>query len=70
MLLGLFLCLLGRRLFVIAIFLITSLASCILIMMLFYTLFFENDTEEYIGWIVLVCAGVIGILFGIFMTKM
>ena len=69
MLLGLFLCIFGRRLFVVAIFLITSLATCILIMMLFYTLFFENDTEEYIGWIVLVCAGVIGILFGIFMTK-
>ena len=66
---GLFLCLVGRKLFQIAIFLITSLATCILIMMAFYTLFFKDDDEDYIGWIVLVCAGVIGIIVGILMTK-
>ena len=66
---GLFLCILGRKLFQVAIFAITSLATCILIMMIFYRLFFRDDTEEYIGFIVLVCAAVIGIIVGILMTK-
>ena len=67
---GLFLCVLGRKLFVWAIFLITSFATCFLIMLLFYSAFLRDTTADWVGWLVLACSVIIGVIVGILMTRM
>lgn len=65
---GLFLCLLGRKLFVVAIFIITAFATCFLIMLGFYSIFLKDSTAEWVAWLVLACSAIIGIIVGIVMT--
>lgn len=53
MLIGVFLCFWGRKLFVYAIFLITAFAACLILMLVFYALFLKDNTAIWVGWIVL-----------------
>ena len=67
---GVFLCFFGRKLFIAAIFIITAFATCFLIMLLFYSTLLRDDTAEWIGWVILVCSAVIGIIVGAVMTRL
>jgi len=67
---GIFLCLLGRKAFVAAIFIITAFATAFLIMLAFYSLFLRDTTAQWVGWVVLCCAAIIGIIVGVLMTRL
>jgi len=67
---GVFLAFCGRKLFVAAIFMITSIAVVFGILLLFYSTFLKNTTEAWVGWLVLSLSIVVGIFAGYFMTKL
>ena len=67
---GIFLCFLGRKLFAVAIFMVCAFATTFLILLFFYALFLSDDTEDWVGWTVMICAGIIGLIVGIIMIKL
>ena len=67
---GAFLGFFGRKLFKAAIFMVTAVLVVFAILLLFYTTFLEDTTEEWVGWTVLVCAILIGLVAGFFMMKL
>ena len=69
-LLGLFLGLLGRKLWVAAIFIITAFITMGAILLLFYTTFLRANTSDWVGWAVLGGSAVCGLVLGFFMTKL
>lgn len=66
---GVFLCFFGRWFFSAAIFLATTLAVVALILLVFYTTFLKDTTEDWVGWTVLACSILIGLVAGFFMLK-
>lgn len=68
-LVGLFLGLLGRKLWVIAIFLLSALITMGVILLVFYTTFLKSTTADWVGWTVLACSFIFGIILGLTMTK-
>ena len=48
---------------------ICSFATAFLILLFFYALFLQDDTEDWVGWTVLICAGLIGLIVGVLMVK-
>lgn len=67
---GIFLGFLGRKLFKAAVFMVTAILVVFAILLLFYTTFLEDTTEEWVGWTVLVCSILIGLVAGFFMMKL
>ena len=67
---GLFLCFFGRKAFVAAIVLISAFATCFLIMLFFYSVFLKGVTAEWVGWVVLICSIIIGVIVGVLMMKL
>ena len=67
---GIFLCFLGRKLFAVAIFMVCAFATTFLILLFFYALFLSDDTEDWVGWTVMICAGIVGLIVGIIMIKL
>ena len=60
----------GRKLFKAAIFLVTAILVVFGILLLFYTTFLEDTTEEWVGWTVLGCSILLGLVAGFFMMKL
>lgn len=69
-LIGLFLGLLGRKLWVFAIFLISAFLTVGAILLLFYTTFLKSTTADWVGWTVLGCSIIFGVILGLVMTKL
>jgi hypothetical protein len=69
-LIGLFLGLLGRKLWVVAIFLISAFLTMGIILLVFYTTFLKNTTADWVGWTVLGCSIIFGVILGLAMTKL
>ena len=67
---GIFLCFFGRKLFAVAIFMICAFATTFLILLFFYALFLEDDTADWVGWTVLISAGIVGLIVGVIMIKL
>lgn len=67
---GAFLCFAGRKLFKAAIFMVTAIFVVFAILLIFYTTFLESTTEKWVGWTVLVCSILIGLVAGFFMMKL
>jgi hypothetical protein len=66
---GLFLGLLGRKLWVAAIFMIGAFVTMSAILLLFYTTFLKTRTAVWVGWTVLGCSAIVGLIVGFFLTK-
>ena len=66
---GIFFGFFGRKLFKAAIFIVTTICVAFGIMLLFYTTFLDDTTESWVGWTVLACAILIGLVAGFFMMK-
>jgi hypothetical protein len=69
-LIGLFLGLLGRKLWVVAIFMISAFLTMGLILLVFYTTFLKSNTADWVGWTVLGCSLIFGVILGLVMTKL
>jgi len=69
MVIGVPLCLLGRKLFSLTLFLIGTLVTMTLILLLFYSTFLTDKTEAWIGWTVLVSSIILGLLGGFLLFK-
>ena len=67
---GIFLGFFGRKLFKAAVFMVTAILVVFAILLLFYTTFLEDTTEVWVGWTVLVCSILIGLVAGFFMMKL
>ena len=63
-------CFFGRKLFAVAIFIIVAFATAFLILLFFYAIFLEDDTKDWVGWTVLICSVIIGIIVGAIMVKL
>ena len=68
-LVGLFLGLLGRKLWVIAIFLLAAFITVAVILFVFYTTFLKSTTADWVGWTVLACSIIFGVILGLTMTR-
>ena len=49
---------------------VCAFATTFLILLFFYALFLSDDTEDWVGWTVMICAGIIGLIVGIIMIKL
>jgi len=67
--LGLFLGLLGFKVFIAALFLVSTLAVTFFVMFLCYTLFLYDATDAWVGWTALGVSILLGLLGGYFMTQ-
>lgn len=67
---GIFLGFFGRKLFKAAIFMVTTVFVVFGILLLFYTTFLDDTTEVWVGWTVLACSILIGLVAGFFMMKL
>lgn len=61
---------LGRKLWVVAIFLISAFLTMAIILLVFYTTFLKNTTADWVGWTVLGCSIIFGVILGLVMTKL
>ena len=66
---GIPLCLLGRKLFNVTLFLIGTLLTTTLILLIFYGTFLSDNTEAWVGWTVLTCSILLGIAGGYLLYK-
>ena len=67
---GVFLAFFGRKLFKAAIFMVSAILTVFAILLLFYTTFLKDTTETWVGWTVLACSILIGLVVGFFMMKL
>jgi hypothetical protein len=68
-LVGLFLGLLGRKVFVVSIFLAAAFISLLIILYVYYAMFLTNTTPGWVGWAVLGGAFVVGSVLGLACTR-
>jgi hypothetical protein len=64
-LLGIF----GRKLFKPTICLMGGAATVFILLLLFYSLFFNTNTQSWVGWTVLIISSAIGSVVGLFLAK-
>lgn len=69
MLVGVPLCFFGRRLFKPAMFISGIVVIVFLTFAIFYGTFLKENTQGWVGWVVLICAILVGSLFGFILTK-
>lgn len=67
---GAFLCFMGRMMFKISIFFVASMFTIFCILLLFYGTFLDSSTEAWVGWTILICSILIGLVVGLFTMKM
>jgi len=67
---GIFMGILGFKLFQVALFIVTTIAIAFLILFIFYATFLSDNTEAWVGWLVLFFAVVLGLIGGFLMTKL
>ena len=66
---GLPLCVLGRKLFSATLFLIGTLMTMTLILLVFYSTFLRDDTEDWVGWVMVFGSIIVGLLGGFLLYK-
>jgi uncharacterized membrane protein (DUF106 family) len=67
--LGLFVCFFGGRLFKPVLF-ITGVALVVcLVMLIFYSTFLKSNTKAWVGWVVLSCSVLLGLCVGAIFAK-
>jgi len=66
---GFFLGLFGKKLFSATLFIIGMLATVSLVLILFYTTFLTSKTAAWVGWTVLACSILLGVLGGFILFK-
>jgi hypothetical protein len=69
MIIGIPLCLLGRKMFSATLFLIGTLVTTTLILLIFYSTFLSDKTEAWVGWVVLSCSILLGLAGGFLLYK-
>merc|ERR1719367_1630086 len=67
---GLFVCFFGRWMFKATVFLATTLVVIFGILILFYSTFLKDTTQDWVAWTVLACSVLIGLVAGFFMMKL
>jgi len=67
---GIFLTFLGRKLIKPAICLMATGATVFLVMFFFYGIFLSNNTETWVGWVVLSVAIIVGSILGLLLAKL
>ena len=70
LLIGGFVCFFGRKLFRPMLFLVGLLLTVALIMLLFYSTFLKENTKNWVGWVVLGGAVLLGLVVGFLFTKL
>lgn len=66
---GFFLGMFGQKLFSATLFIIGTLVTVSLIWLLFYSTFLSDSTEGWVGWVVLVCSILLGLVGGYVLYK-
>lgn len=66
---GFLLCFFGRKLYKPIFFLTGVLLTVFLILIIFYTTFLNSKTESWVGWTVIACSVVLGLLVGFLFYK-
>ena len=69
MVIGLFINLMGRKLFKVIIFLAGVLLVVGVVLVIFYTTFLKDNTASWVGWVVLGCSVLVGLLLGCLFVK-
>lgn len=67
---GLFNITLGKKLFRPTLFLVGLFSTVAVIFLIFYALILKDKTKPWVGWVVLGCAVVLGIIAGFMLTKL
>ena len=67
---GLFICFAGRWMFKATIFIATTVVVIFGILLLFYSTFLKDTTEDWVAWTVLACSVILGFIGGFFMMKL
>jgi hypothetical protein len=67
---GVFFTYFGRKLFMAALFLIGLVMTVFLILLVFYSTFLKANTEQWVAWVVLVVATLMGLGVGFLFTKL
>lgn len=66
---GTFVCFLGRKLFRPMLFIAGLLLSIAIIWLLFYSTFLDSNTKAWVGWLVLAGSAVLGVIVGVILVK-
>lgn len=66
---GLLLGIMGRKLFKPTICLMGGAATVFVLLFLFYSLFFNTNTQSWVGWTVLTISSIVGVFVGLFLAK-
>ena len=67
---GAVICFLGRTLFKPVLFMAGLLLSVSLVWLVFYSTFLNSRTEQWVGWVVLACSILLGLIIGIIFVKL
>ena len=67
---GLFVCFLGLKLFGVVLFLSGVLLTVAIVWLIFYSTFLNDNTKAWVGWVVLGCSALLGCLTGFFFLKL
>lgn len=70
MVLGIFICLMGRKMFKPIIFIAGVLLTTGLVLVIFYSTFLKSNTATWVGWVVLAGAVLLGLLIGCLFVKL
>jgi hypothetical protein len=70
MVLGLFIGFMGRKLFKVIVFIAGVLLVVGVVLVIFYTTFLKENQATWIGWVVLGCSILLGLLLGCLLVKM
>ena len=66
---GIVICLFGRKLFRPVLFLAGLFLTVCLVLLIFYSTFLKSTTKQWVGWVVLGCSFILGILVGVLFAK-
>ena len=66
---GVFLNILGYRIFIVTLFLTGVLVTMIGVCLVFYLFVLNKDTKTYVGWIILGCSFLVGLIVGFLLAK-
>jgi len=69
MIIGVPLCLFGRKLFNATLFLVGTLLTMAVLLMFFYTAILEDDTADWVGWVTVMSSILLGLLGGYLLYK-
>ena len=69
MVIGLFISMMGRKLFKVIVFIAGVFLVVAVVLLIFYTTFLKENTASWVGWVVLGCSVLLGLLLGCLFVK-